>query len=86
MQGVSLITDASGQPAVLTIDLRSVPADATPLLEALLTRVQHDAERGERLEKPQQPERKPRKAGSLAGRGSLPADFNDPLEDLSDYM
>ena len=31
-------------------------------------------------------ERKPRKAGSLAGRGSLPANFNEPLDDLSDYM
>jgi len=28
-------------------------------------------------EKPPQPDRKPRKAGSLAGRGSLPADFNE---------
>lgn len=32
------------------------------------------------------PPRKPRKAGSLAGRGSIPADFNEPLDDLSDYM
>ena len=30
--------------------------------------------------------RKPRKAGSLAGRGSIPADFNEPLDVLSDYM
>lgn len=30
--------------------------------------------------------RKPRKAGSLAGRGMLPPDFNEPLDDLNDYM
>lgn len=30
--------------------------------------------------------RKQRKAGSLAGRGSLPANFNEPIDDLSDYM
>jgi len=30
--------------------------------------------------------RKPRKAGSLAGRGSIPDDFNEPLDDLKDYM
>ena len=32
------------------------------------------------------PSGKPRKAGSLAGRGSLPPDFNEPLDDLADYM
>jgi|GEM_PF-2782196 len=84
MQGVSLTTDASGQPVVLTIDLRNVPADASLLLEALLARVQHDAERGEWLENPQQPDRNPRKAGSLAGRGSLPANFNEPLEESTE--
>jgi len=52
MRGVSLTTDASGQPAVLTIDLRNVPADVPPLLEALLARLQHDAERGEWLKSP----------------------------------
>ena len=30
--------------------------------------------------------RKPRKAGSLAGRGSIPDDFNEPLDDLREYM
>jgi len=29
---------------------------------------------------------KSRRAGSLAGRGSLPANFNEPLDDLSEYM
>lgn len=29
---------------------------------------------------------KPGIAGSLEGRGSIPADFNEPLDDLSDYM
>ncbi|GAB3640654.1 hypothetical protein [Spirosoma arcticum] len=29
---------------------------------------------------------KPGKAGSLAGRGSLPANFNEPLDYLSEYM
>ncbi|GAB3029928.1 hypothetical protein [Spirosoma pulveris] len=30
--------------------------------------------------------KKKRKAGSLEGRGSIPANFNEPLTDLSDYM
>ena len=38
------------------------------------------------LEKEITPPQKPRKAGSLAGRGSLPANFNEPLDDLSEYM
>jgi hypothetical protein len=38
------------------------------------------------LEQKDETTRKPRKAGSLKGRGSLPADFNEPLDDLSDYM
>lgn len=38
------------------------------------------------LEEKSSVERRPRRAGSLAGRGSLPADFNEPLDDLSGYM
>lgn len=38
------------------------------------------------LEKEIAPLPKLRKAGSLAGRGSLPANFNEPLDDLSEYM
>ena len=33
------------------------------------------------LEKEEKQAKKPRKAGSLAGRGSIPADFNKPLDD-----
>lgn len=29
--------------------------------------------------------RKPRKAGSLSGRGSPPANFNEPLDDLNEH-
>lgn len=38
------------------------------------------------LEREIAPPQKLRKAGSLTGRGSLPANFNEPLDDLSDYM
>ncbi|WP_020596532.1 hypothetical protein [Spirosoma panaciterrae] len=38
------------------------------------------------LEEEPEAKKKPRKAGSLAGRGSIPANFNEPLDDLSDYM
>ncbi|HEX9957557.1 MAG TPA: hypothetical protein VGA96_09870 [Fibrella sp.] len=38
------------------------------------------------LEKESPRSGKPRKAGSLAGRGSIPPDFNEPLDDLADYM
>lgn len=38
------------------------------------------------LEEETETKKKTRKAGSLAGRGSLPANFNEPLDDLSDYM
>ena len=43
MQGVSVITDPNGQPAVLTIDLRSLDPTDSPLVAALLGRLTTDA-------------------------------------------
>ncbi len=42
MQGVSVITDPNGQPAVLTIDLRSLDPTDSPLVMALLSRLKAD--------------------------------------------
>ena len=42
MQGVSVITDLNGQPAVLTIDLRRLDPTDSPLVAALLGRLTAD--------------------------------------------
>jgi len=81
MQGVSLITDASGQPTILTIDLRTVPADVSLLLEGLLARVQQDVEGEEWLNLNEPGEKPARKGGSMAGEVWMADDFNAPLND-----
>ena len=42
MQGVSVITDSDGQPAVLTIDLNRLDPTDSPLVAALLDRLKTD--------------------------------------------
>lgn len=50
MQGISLINDLNGNPAVLTIDLRNLDPDVSPLVAGLLERVKTDAESDERVD------------------------------------
>ncbi|GAA4402222.1 hypothetical protein GCM10023187_17180 [Nibrella viscosa] len=40
MQGISVITDPNGQPAVLTIDLRNLDPAVSPLVTALLGQIE----------------------------------------------
>ncbi len=47
MQGVSLINDLNGNPAVLTIDLRNLDPSVSPLVAGLLEHVKTDAENHE---------------------------------------
>ncbi len=44
MQGVSVISDANGQPAVLTIDLNRLNPTDSPLVTALLSRLRADTD------------------------------------------
>ncbi|WP_295794496.1 DUF2281 domain-containing protein [Mucilaginibacter sp.] len=48
------------------------PADKTPVMVTFLNEVT--------------PEPKKRKLGGLEGKVNLPDDFNEPLDDLKDYM
>ena len=42
MQGISIINDPNGKPAVLTIDLHNLDPDVSPLVNALLGRIGTD--------------------------------------------
>ena len=50
MNGIHVINDPNGKPAVLTIDLHNLDPDVSPLVEGLLTRVGIDTETQERRE------------------------------------
>ena len=50
MTGVSLITDPNGTPAVLTIDLRTLDPDNTPLVAGLLAKMEQEAEATDRAD------------------------------------
>jgi hypothetical protein len=50
MQGISLLTDPNGQPAVLTIDLRNLTDEVSPLVAGLLELLQQQDEEQERRE------------------------------------
>jgi hypothetical protein len=48
MQGISVIPDANGQPAVLTIDLQRLDPTDSPLVAALLNRINNEPPAPER--------------------------------------
>lgn len=50
MQGISLINDLNGNPAVLTIDLRNLDPSVSPLIVGLLERVKTNEDSDERAD------------------------------------
>lgn len=50
MQGIHVINDANGKPAVLTIDLHNLDPDVSPLVSGLLDPLQQQADESERRE------------------------------------
>jgi len=50
MQGIHVINDPNGKPAVLTIDLHHLDPDVSPLVEVVLDRLAQQSERQERRE------------------------------------
>lgn len=50
MQGIHVINDPNGNPAVLTIDLHNLDPDVNPLVSGLLDLLQQQAEQEERAD------------------------------------
>lgn len=50
MQGIHVINDPNGNPAVLTIDLHNLDPDVSPLVVGLLERLQQQSEQEERAD------------------------------------
>ena len=50
MQGIHIINDSDGKPAVLTIDLHNLDPNVSPLVSGLLAYVGQDADDTERRE------------------------------------
>lgn len=50
MQGIHVINDPNGNPAVLTIDLHSIDPAVSPLIVGLLERLQQQTEQEERAD------------------------------------
>ena len=50
MQGIHIINDSDGKPAVLTIDLHNLDPDVSPLVSGLLDLLQQQAENSERAD------------------------------------
>lgn len=50
MQGIHVINDPNGNPAVLTIDLHNLDPNVSPLVAGLLDRLQQQAEQQERAD------------------------------------
>lgn len=50
MQGIHVINDPNGNPAVLTIDLHNLDPDVSPLVVGLLERLQQQTEQEERAD------------------------------------
>ena len=50
MQGIHIINDPNGEPAVLTIDLHNLDPDVSPLVAGLLDRLNNQTEEQERAD------------------------------------
>lgn len=50
MQGIHVINDPNGKPAVLTIDLRNLGPDVSPFVSGLLDLLEQQAEDAERAD------------------------------------
>ena len=50
MQGIHIINDPNGTPAVLTIDLRNLDPDVSPLVAGLLAKMEQQVEAAERAD------------------------------------
>ncbi len=50
MQGIHVINDPNGEPAVLTIDLHNLDLDVSPLITGLLDRLNNQTEQQERAD------------------------------------